>query len=248
MRTHDFKNTQYPIAILAGGLATRLHPITETIPKALIPINGEPFINHQLRLLHHHGIRHIVLCLGFLSEMIEHQIGNGHQFGLHIDYSYDGDKLLGTGGAIKQALPLLGEAFFVMYGDSYLTCDYAAIQTTFENSQKQALMTVFKNQGQWDTSNVEYANNEIIAYNKVNKTECMHHIDYGVGILTQQAAAQIPTNEVYDLALLYQTLLNQGQLAAYEVNKRFYEVGSFAGIKEFEYYLSHEKLASTVTE
>lgn len=226
-----------PIIILAGGLATRLRPVTETIPKALIEINGEPFINHQLRLLKQHGITEIVLCVGYLGEMIQAHLGDGQEFGVNVQYVFDGPTLLGTGGAIKKALANVGDKFFVVYGDSYLNCDYAAVQQSFLASGKQGLMTVFHNQGQWDTSNIEFANGHILAYDKKNRTDRMLHIDYGLGVLTQAAFASVPENEPYDLANLYQHLLNDDQLAAYEVTNRFYEVGSFAGIKELEYYL-----------
>lgn len=232
------KTSLYPVAILAGGLATRLRPLTQTIPKALVSINEEPFIHHQLRLLHRHGIREIVLCVHYLGEMIEQHLGNGRQFGVNIRYSYDGDTPYGTAGAIKKALSFLGENFFVLYGDSYLDCDYQSIQQHFMQSKQQGLMTVFHNQGQWDISNVEYANGNIIAYDKKNITPRMHHIDYGVGLFKQSAFQIVPDHEPYDLALLYQSLLKNQQLAAFEVSERFYEVGSFAGIKELEYYLS----------
>ena len=232
------KNKLLPVAILTGGLATRLRPLTATIPKSLVNINGEPFIDHQLRLLHQQGIRQVVLCVGYLGEMIEQHVGDGSRLNMQVQYAYDGDQLLGTGGAIKQALPLLAETFFVMYGDSYLNCDYAAIQAAFENSQQPGLMTVLHNADHWDKSNVEYANGKIIAYDKNQRTDRMRYIDYGVGILTRQAVMSIPEQKPYDLALLYQKLLSQQQLAAYEVTERFYEIGSFAGIKELEYYLA----------
>ncbi|MHB1949736.1 MAG: nucleotidyltransferase family protein [Gammaproteobacteria bacterium] len=238
----------FPIVILAGGLATRLRPLTETIPKALIDINGEPFIAHQLRLLRNNGIKEVTLCLGYLGEMVEEYVGHGHQFGVNVTYSFDGPKLLGTAGAIKQALPLLGENFFVLYGDSYLTCDYAAVQTTFIASQKTALMTVFRNLGQWDKSNVEFANGNILVYDKTQQTDRMHHIDYGLGIFNQSAFTHIAANQIYDLALLYQDLLRNQQLAAHEVTERFYEVGSFAGINELSVYLNQAKSASTILE
>ena len=139
------------VALLAGGLATRLRPVTKRIPKSLIEVNGEPFVAHQLRLLQANGIRRVVLCVGFLGEMIREQIGGGERFGVEVEYSFDGDKLLGTAGAVKQALPLLGDSFFVLYGDSYLVCDYAAAATEFRTSGKLALMTVFRNEGKWDT-------------------------------------------------------------------------------------------------
>src|SRR5579864_6791465 len=139
-----------PVAILAGGLATRLRPMTDKIPKALIEINGQPFIAHQLRLLAGRGIARVVLCLGYRGEMVRDYVRDGWNFGLQVNYSFDGPELRGTAGAIHQALPLLGESFFVLYGDSYLPCDYAAVEHSFTESGKPALMTVHRNDGQWD--------------------------------------------------------------------------------------------------
>lgn len=227
-----------PIIILAGGLATRLRPMTETIPKALVLIKGEPFIAHQLRLLQRHGFTKIILCLGYLGEQIQAFVGDGSRFGMQITYIFDGPQLLGTGGAIKRALPCLEQdAFFVLYGDSYLPCDYAAVQTAFVASSQKALMTVFCNNGSWDTSNVEFANGKILAYDKQNRTPRMHYIDYGLGILTQALFADLAESTYCDLAHIYQKLLQQQQLAAYEVSQRFYENGSFTGIAELETYL-----------
>jgi MurNAc alpha-1-phosphate uridylyltransferase len=231
-------NTMFPVVILAGGLATRLRPLTETIPKALLDINGVPFISHQLSLLRQHGIQRVVMCIGYLGEMVQDYLGDGSRFGMHIQYSFDGDVLLGTGGAIKKALPLLDEHFFVLYGDSYLPCHYESVQTAFIQQHCQGLMTVYKNHGKWDTSNVEFVENKIITYDKINRTERMHYIDYGLGVFSRKAFEQISDNEVYDLAKLYQQLLNKNQLAAFEITERFYEVGSFAGIEELEYYLA----------
>lgn len=242
--TSDGMNTNsFPVVILAGGLATRLRPLTETIPKALIKVNNEPFINHQLRLLSRHGIREVVLCVGYLGEMIEDYLGNGHKLGVNIQYSYDGKQLLGTAGAIKKALPILGESFFVLYGDSYLACDYSAVKEAYTKLKKPGLMTVFRNLGQWDTSNIEYFDGEIVTYDKKNPSKNMHYIDYGLGIFSKQAFTIVPEKESYDLTVLYQTLLARKQLSAYEVHKRFYEIGSFAGIKELEYYLKLNELA-----
>jgi len=164
-----------PVAILAGGLATRLRPITEKIPKALMEVNGEPFLAHQLRLLHRNGIRRVVLCVGYLAEMIEEYAGDGSRFGMEIQYSPDGPVLRGTAGALAQALPLLGDRFFVLYGDSYLPCDYAAVQRAFEESGKQALMTVYRNESRWDTSNVQFEDGRILLYDKKRRTPSMRH-------------------------------------------------------------------------
>jgi NDP-sugar pyrophosphorylase family protein len=227
-----------PIAILAGGLATRLRPVTETIPKALIEIAGEPFLGHQLRLLSRGGIRHAVLCVGYLGEQIREYAGDGSAFGLRVDYAFDGPHLLGTAGAIRQALPLLGDAFLVVYGDSYLPCDYGAVAQAFLVSGKLALMTVYRNAGQWDSSNVEFSEGRILAYDKANRTPRMHHIDYGLGVFRRQAFAAVPGNRPHDLAALYQSLLRQGELAAWESPQRFYEIGSQEGIRELTELLS----------
>jgi len=221
-----------PIAILAGGLATRLRPITDTIPKALVEINGEPFIAHQLRLLQSRGIRRVVLCLGYRGEMVRDLVGDGGQFGLTVDYSFDGPALRGTAGAIHQALPLLDDTFFVLYGDSYLTCDYAAVAEAFRQQQKTGLMTIYPNEGQWDSSNVEFAEGAILAYDKKQRTPRMRYIDYGLGVFDRRAFADIAPGAGMDLAALYQQLLAEQDLAALVVPERFYEIGSLAGIRE----------------
>ena len=227
-----------PIAILAGGLATRLRPITETIPKALIEIAGEPFLGHQLRLLSGGGIRHAVLCAGYLGEQIRAYAGDGSAFRMRIEYSFDGPQLLGTAGAIKRALPLLGDAFFVIYGDSYLPCDYAAASQAFLDSGKLGLMTVFRNQGRWDSSNVEFSGGRILAYDKANRAPRMQHIDYGLGVFRRQAFDAVLDNRSHDLAALYRSLLGEGELAAWESPQRFYEIGSQDGIRELTEFLS----------
>lgn len=226
-----------PCAILCGGLATRLRPVTETIPKALISINGEPFLHHQLKLLRSRGITEIVLCVGYLGEMVQAFGGDGSRFGVTLRYSFDGPKLLGTGGAIRQALPLLGQAFFVLYGDSYLECDYHAVDSSLAASQKRGLMTIFRNEGNFDTSNVEASDGIILRYDKKQRTPAMQYIDYGLGAFHRSVFEEQPAEEVIDLASVYQGLLAQGQLAAFEVTQRFYEIGSPDGIKDLERHL-----------
>ena len=227
----------FPVAILAGGLATRLRPATETIPKALIEVSGEPFLAHQLRLLTRCGIERVVLCIGHRGEQIQQYAGNGSRFGVDLEYSYDGPRLLGTAGALRQALTILGESFFVLYGDSYLPCDYQSVERTFLDSGKLGLMTVFHNEGQWDTSNVEFSGGRLLAYDKESRTPRMRHIDYGLGVFRSAAFAALPDDQPYDLATLYRDLLAQDELAAHEVGERFYEIGSFAGIQELEEFL-----------
>jgi NDP-sugar pyrophosphorylase family protein len=227
----------FPAAILAGGLATRLRPLTETIPKALIEIRGEPFLAHQLRLLRSRGLERAVLCIGYRGQMIRDFAGDGSRFGLRLEYSEDWPVLRGTAGAVRQALPLLGERFFVLYGDSYLPCDYRAVQEAFLAAGKPALMTVYANQGRWDASNVEFAGGRIVAYDKRNRTGRMRHIDYGLGVFEASVFERLPARAACDLADVYQDLLRRGDLAAFEVFERFYEIGSVTGIEDLKAYL-----------
>ena len=229
-----------PVAILAGGLATRLRPATEKVPKSLLDVNGEPFIAHQLRLLKANGVERVVLCVGFLGEMVRDVVKDGREFGLHVEYSFDGPALLGTAGALKRALPLLGHAFLTLYGDSYLLCDYASVAREFEASGKQGLMTVFGNEGQWDTSNVEFADGRIVAYNKKERTPRMKYIDYGLGAFTAKAFERVPADKAFDLAELYQAILADGELAGMEIKQRFYEIGSLAGLEETARFIASQ--------
>src|SRR5262249_6069351 len=226
-----------PLALLAGGVATRLRPLTENIPKALIDVNGEPFIAHQLRLLRANGLERVIVCGGYLGDMIRAYLADGHGFGLEIQFSFDGPRLLGTGGAIKRALPLLGEAFFVLYGDSYLPCDYRAVAAAFDRAAKLGRMTVFRNDNRWDRSNVEFRDGRVLAYDKRDQTAAMRHIDYGLGAFRRAAFDAVPADERHDLASVYQRLVTQNELAAYEVEQRFYEIGSLEGLEETRRYL-----------
>jgi N-acetyl-alpha-D-muramate 1-phosphate uridylyltransferase len=230
--------SRLPVAILAGGLATRLGSIARQMPKCLLDVGGRPFVHHQLRQLHDQQVRRVVLCLGHLGEQVMETAGNGSAFGLEVVYSFDGPELRGTGGAIKRALPLLGSSFFVLYGDSYLECSYAAVQEAYETAGQLALMTVFRNQGRWDTSNVEFHDHRILAYDKVHRTERMRHIDYGLGVFHREAFDIVPADAAFDLAAVYQEMLRQGQLVGFEVRDRFYEIGSVEGLKETRKHLS----------
>ena len=233
------------VAILAGGLATRLRPLTETVPKSLLEVNGEPFVVHQLRLLQAKGVRRVVLCVGHLGELVQRVIGDGSAFGLQIDYSFDGPTLLGTAGAVRNALPKLGECFFVMYGDSYLPCDYTAIARNFVSAGVLAMMTVFRNEGKWDTSNVEFEAGEILAYSKTNRSPRMRYIDYGLGVFRAEAFHNLPAEKPCDLTALYMDLLQRKQLAAFEVKERFYEIGSPEGLQETAEFLAARQISQT---
>lgn len=226
-----------PVAILAGGLATRLRPITESVPKSLVLVAGRPFLAHQLELLHAQGIRRAVLCIGFLGEMIQSEFGD-EAYGIKLDYSFDGEKLLGTGGAIKRALPKLGEEFFVLYGDSYLPIDWEPVADSFRRSGKHGLMTVFRNDNLYDASNIVFRNGEILQYDKKAKLSEMRHIDYGLSLFKSSVFDMYPNNQVIDLAEVMGALVRTCQIAGYEVQERFYEMGSQAGLAELENLLN----------
>lgn len=227
------------VAILAGGLAKRLQPSSQNLPKSLINVAGKPFLFHQLKLLSENGIQHVVLCIGHLGEQIMNVAG-GQLYGIHISYSLDGKQLLGTGGAIRKALADLSDPFFVLYGDSYLECNYREIEDAFPASQKMGLMTIMKNENRWDQSNVEFVDGSIVAYNKSNRTNSMKHIDYGLRAFQKAAFENVP-DQSFDLALIDQQLIAKHQLAGYEVFGRFYEIGSPAGLEETRSYLSRKK-------
>lgn len=226
-----------PAAILAGGLATRLRPITETIPKALVEVGGRPFIDHQMRLLRRNGIRRVVLCLGYLGEKVEAHLGDGSAFGLEARYSFDGDQLLGTGGALRRALPMLGDVFWVMYGDSYMDIEYGAILRDFAARDVLGLMTVIRNEDRWDRSNVVFRDGRLVRYDKKTRVPEMNYIDYGIALLRREAAERIRPGEKADLADLYTALVSEGQMVGYEVTNRFYEIGTPESLAEADAYL-----------
>lgn len=221
-----------------------MRPVTATIPKSLIPVAGEPFIAHQLRLLQRKGVERVVLCVGYLGEKIEAYVGNGNRFGLTVSYSQENsDKLLGTGGALRHALPLLGNKFFVLYGDSYLDIAYAPIELAFARSGAPALMTVFRNNNAWDTSNVDFDGGRVVRYEKRSPSPELRYIDYGLGVVSAEIFSDQPSGEPFDLSEVYRNLADSGRLAGYEANLRFYEIGSPNGLSEMDAYLRGGKMA-----
>jgi NDP-sugar pyrophosphorylase family protein len=236
-RSGELAVASAPVALLAGGLATRLRPLTSKIPKSLVEVAGRPFIDHQLELLRSQGIRRVVLCLGHLGEMVREHVGDGSAFGVEAAYSFDGDRLLGTGGALKWAAGLLGPVFWVLYGDSYLEIDYRAILDDFGRRDSLGLMTVLQNQDRWDRSNVIFRDGRLVWYSKRAPSPEMTHIDYGALLLRREVLDRVPPGEPHDLADLLSDLSAQGRLAGYEVYGRFYEIGSPAGLAETHAYL-----------
>ena len=251
------------IALLAGGLATRMRPQTETIPKSLLPVAGRPFIEWQLELLQAGGLRRVVLCVGYLGEQIVAAVGDGREWGMEVRYSWDPPgQPLGTGGALVNAFDLLEEAFFVLYGDSYLPTDYQAVAQAFEAASYPALMTVYRNENRWDPSNVRLEGDRVAYYEK--GCQGADYIDYGLTALRREVlepgrerqrsaiSDQRPARngEVValrspltadrcplDLAEIYRELVRRGEMGAYEVGERFYEIGKPEGLRDLEAYL-----------
>lgn len=224
-----------PVCILAGGLGTRLGTQIKDTPKPLLEVAGEPFLLHQLRLLAGCDVRQVVLCVGYLGELIEERIG-AERFGIAIRYSYDAPELDGTLGAIRRARGLLGERFLVLYGDTYLRIDYADVARAWEASGLPGVMTVLRNEGRWDVSNATFAAGRVTSYDKQTPTPEMHWIDYGLGGLTAAALDAVAAEE-NDLAVLYRELSKLGQLCGYEASNRFFEIGTPSALAEADDFL-----------
>jgi len=222
------------MVILAGGLATRMMPLTSKLPKSMLQIKGRPFLEYQLELLKEYEIKDILLCVGYKGELIKNHFGDGRKFGVNLSYSFDGDKLLGTAGALKKAYKLLNENFFLMYGDSYLPYDYQEIERHFRDSVKLSLMVAYRNQNKFDKSNLLIQDGMIKLYDKTLRGENLEYIDAGLSILKKEVLNLVPEEEPYDLEELYRALISEEEMSAFEVKQRFYQIGSFEGLEEFK--------------
>ena len=227
----------FPVVVLAGGLATRLRPITETIPKCLVEINGVPFIDIQLRQLASQGVTRVIVLIGYLGEMVLEYVGDGSRYGLEVVFVPDGPRLLGTAGALRAALNHLPETFFVLYGDSYLRCSYQAIQELYLESGRSVLMTHFRNNRQWDTSNVRFVDGTVEAYSKRSVTPDMNHIDYGLMVFKRDIIEAVPAGQEYDLATVLEERVHSQAVVGFEVLDRFYEIGSHDGLRDLSDFL-----------
>ena len=226
------------VAILAGGQATRLRPLTWQQPKSMLEIKGKPFLEYQLEFLKRSGVTNVVLCLGYLGEHIVNHFGNGGRFGINTQYSYEEEKLLGTAGALKNAADLLDDPFFTLYGDSYLSMDFSAVMSYFLSRNKLALMTVYKNYNQYESSNTVVEGNLVKEFNKQKKTPDMVYIEYGANIFYQKTLDLVPQGQPYSLDDLFYSLIEKQELLAYQIEKRFYQIGSFQGIEEFKEFIN----------
>jgi NDP-sugar pyrophosphorylase family protein len=225
----------YPVVILAGGIGSRLGKLTKKTPKALVKINGKPFIYYQLKLLRKKGIKEVILCIGYLGAQIKKYVGNGKKFNLNVIYSYE-KKLLGTGGAVKNAFPLIKKNFFIMYGDTYLPINFIKIKNKYIKLKSKALITIYKNKKNLDKSNV-YFNGKNILYNKKNYLKKMKYIEYGVSIFNKEIFKFFEKRKKFDLSDLFYFLSKKKLLNYYLIKKRFYEIGSISGLKDSKKYL-----------
>jgi NDP-sugar pyrophosphorylase family protein len=228
--------------ILAGGPGTRLRPMTEAIPKPMVPVNGKPFLEYEIGLLQESGIGEFVLCIGYLGETIQNYFGNGHRLGVRIRYSYDGPKLLGPVGALKQSESLLEESFFVTYGDAYLRAPYRRIMDSLLASKKLGLMTVYQNNNRYGKSDVVVEGGYVVRFDKKNQKEEMNWINFGVSALTKPALELIPSSEEYCEEEFYRKLIERKELLAFPVTNRFYEIGNPTALMEFEKFISEQQL------
>jgi MurNAc alpha-1-phosphate uridylyltransferase len=226
--------------ILAGGLATRLRPHSENVPKSMIMVGNKPFLEHQLDLLRRNGISDIVLCVGHLSRMIKDHFGDGSKFGVRIRYSDEGENLLGTGGALKKAEPLLEDRFFVLYGDSYLMYDYQAISSYSRKFPGFCVMVIYRNHNFYDNSNLEIQDGLVNAYDKANPDGKLVYIDAGLSILKKKYLTQVPPQRPSSLEELYCKIVDTQRMLAYQVYRRFYEIGSPRGLAELQELMKHE--------
>jgi|TARA_B100001964_G_scaffold164594_1_gene180671 NDP-sugar pyrophosphorylase family protein len=220
-----------PVAILAGGLGKRLKNKTLNKAKVLIDIAGKPFISRQLNYLSNQGIKEIFICTAHLGYQIKDYVGDGSKYNLKVLYSDDGDKLLGTGGSIKKASRILGDVFFILYGDSFLPINYSLVEKAYFEQRKPALMTVLKNNGRWDKSNADFKN-KMVEYNKKNPKKNMNYIDYGLTIVDTVIFNTLPFNKTFDLSDVFEDLSNKNMLAGLEIFDRFYEIGSINGLND----------------
>jgi len=226
------------VVILAGGLGKRLGPLTADLPKPLVPVNGKPFLAHVLALLDENDLSRVLILHGYQGHKLEDAFGSGSRFGLEIEYRHDGPQLLGTGGALRNAADLLEDDFLVLYGDTYLDIDYGAVVSAFRKSGKPGLMTVLRNQGRWDTSNVIFRDGQLVRYDKHDRVPEMDYVDYGLSGLRRTVVEELPANQVSDLAHFYSRLVSEGRMTGLEVSRRFYEIGTPQGLAETERYLA----------
>jgi NDP-sugar pyrophosphorylase family protein len=226
-----------PVAILAGGRGTRIAALAGDLPKALVPLDGRPFLDHQLRWLEASGVTNVVLCVGYGAERIERAIGDGARWGLRVAYSHDGTQARGTGGAIVGALPLLGDRFLVVYGDALLQCSPRDVADAL-GAADDGVMTVYRNEDAILPSNVRLEGDRVAAYDKHAPLGTMTHIDYGINAFRRNLfEGYPPATDAFDLSDVHRLAIGRGTLRALECAERWYEIGSPAGHADAERFI-----------
>lgn len=229
--------------ILAGGLGTRLYPATRTIPKCLVEVAGRPFAHWQLEWLASQGVNRVVYSIGHLGELIRAEIGDGTSWGVAVTYVDEGAEPVGTGGALRIAVErgAADDEFFVLYGDSYLSIDLGAVAADFRRRRPDALMTVYRNQGRFETSNAVFADGMVTHYEKglADPPPEMRFVDYGLSVLHGAAVLEtVAPGAPSDVADAFTTLSSAGRLAGFEASERFFEIGSPSGLADLERHLA----------
>lgn len=222
--------------ILAGGLGTRLGPVTQSVPKPMVPVHDRPFLEYELTLLAQNGITDVVLCVGYLGEQVSKYFGNRTQ-GVRLEYSWDGEKLLGPIGALKKAESFLGDSFFVLYGDAYLRLDYLALMDATQSSGRLGTMAVLHNCDEYGPSDLLVADGIVKVYDKKRSRKDLEWVNFGVSALRRSALELVEPDQFYDEETFYGQLIAQEELMAFEVKDRFYEIGNPSGLAQFSQFI-----------
>ena len=225
--------------ILAGGLATRLRPLSEKNPKSMVLVNKKPFLEYQLDLFKRSGVFDVLLCVGHLGDSIEEYFGDGKKFGVNLTYSRERKRLLGTAGALKNAEKLLEKEFFLIYGDSYLPMNYREPLKLFHSLDKMGLNVVYKNHDKYEKSNMAVKDALVVKYSKDRGKDLMY-IDAGLSIFKKRVLELIPSNQVFQLTEVFNELIRKRELLAFETKRRFYQIGSFEGLEEVHKLLAEK--------
>ncbi len=225
------------VVILAGGLGTRLRPITEKMPKPMAPVMGEPFLHWQLKDLKRQGYQRVLLLTAYLGEQIEQHFGDGSKYGMQITYSREPSPL-GTGGALRHALSKLENEFFLLNGDSFLMAPLDQMALTFHKSTCSAMISTYSHQPTHPPMpvipNLECQGGRVIRYEKdAGPEKGFHQIDSGVYLLKRSILGSRPEG-IFALADLWPPLIAEGSLAAFGVDDRFYDIGTMDRLAEFE--------------
>lgn len=222
--------------ILAGGLGTRLSPITVDIPKPMVLIKDKPFLEYLILMLKKHSLKRILLCVGYLGRKIEAYFGNGLRWGIEIKYSYE-KELLGTGGALKLASNLIEEKFLLLYGDSYLDINYNEFINFFERQKTTGSVVIYDNT-MGDTNvknNITIDGNLITIYDKNKKDARLKYVEAGVSIFRKRLLNLIDGNRFVSLENdIFPVLINQHELTGYKSKTRFYDIGTLDRLNLFQ--------------